>query len=72
MIKVIDMVENILKAFKSMLTENTWMDDESKEKALEKADYIKSQIGYPDVFDNEEYLNSNFNVSLKKYKRFFS
>ena len=64
------MTENIMSEFKIILEDLEWMDDESKEKALEKADYIKSQIGYPDVFDNEEYLNSNFNVSLKKYKRF--
>ena len=52
-----------MSEFKTILEDLTWMDDESKEKASEKADYIRPQIGYPDLYDDEEYLNSNYDVS---------
>ena len=56
------MTKMILAEFKVMLTENTWMDKESKKKAMEKANYIKPQIGYPDQYDNVTYVAQNFNV----------
>ena len=45
-----------------MLQENTWMDATSKAKAIEKANYIEPQIGYPDYFDNATYVKTNFYV----------
>lgn len=47
-----------------MLQENNWMDETSKAKAIEKANYIEPQIGYPDYFDNVTYVKTNFNVTI--------
>ena len=51
------MIENIRKEFKLIVGELDWMDKASKEKALEKADYIDAKIGYPDFTYNDTHLN---------------
>lgn len=56
------MTKMILAEFKTILKNLTWMDDESKQKAMEKVDFIGTQIGYPDSYDNPEYLDSNLVV----------
>ena len=56
------MTNNILNEFKVMLQENTWMDATSKAKAIEKANYIKTDIGYPDYYDNITFVKTKFNV----------
>lgn len=48
-----EMVDNIQEEFKIMLTEITWMDDETMAGANEKADTIRSEIGYAiELLDN--------------------
>ncbi|BAQ65602.1 M13 family metallopeptidase [Geminocystis sp. NIES-3709] len=42
------MVENIKAEFRLRLQENPWMSSETRQKALEKLDKMKSYIGYPD------------------------
>ncbi|CAF1051487.1 unnamed protein product [Adineta ricciae] len=42
-----EMISNIRNAFIEMVQNSTWMDDDSKEKAIEKARAIDEQIGYP-------------------------
>lgn len=56
---VIDMVEDVRHAFIVMLGEVTWMDDEVREKAIEKAEKIVVHVGY----SNELYEN----VELEEY-----
>jgi putative endopeptidase len=56
------MTRSILNEFKQMLNKNEWMDDISKQKAIEKANYIIPQIGYPDAYDDPIYVATNFNV----------
>lgn len=60
--KASTMTKSILAEFKDMLKDLTWMDEESKQKAREKADFIKPQIGYPDNYDSTKYLEMNYNV----------
>lgn len=43
-----EMVDNIQAEFKIMLTEITWMDEVTMEGAQEKADTIRSEIGFAD------------------------
>ena len=62
------MTNNILNEFKVMLQENTWMDATSRAKAIEKANYIKPQIGYPDYYDNATFISTNFNVIIVFHK----
>ena len=45
-----------------IIKESDWMDTASKVKALEKADYINKQVGYPDSFDDPNYIETNNNV----------
>lgn len=59
------MVENSLKAFKSMLRKNTWMDEESRSKALNKADFLEPQVAYPDYYFDLNYVANNFKVKKK-------
>lgn len=51
-----------------MIQENTWMDAQSKTKAIEKANYIKPQIGYPDFYDNASYVAQKYNVQKMNFK----
>jgi membrane metallo-endopeptidase-like protein 1 len=54
------MIENIRKEFKQILSEIDWMDQESKVKAQEKADYIDPKIGYPEFTYNDTHLNEMY------------
>ena len=55
--KASEMIENIRKEFKVIVSELKWMDGISKEKAKEKADFIEKKIGYPEFTYNDTYLN---------------
>uniref|UniRef100_A0AAY5JYJ0 Membrane metallo-endopeptidase-like 1 n=1 Tax=Esox lucius TaxID=8010 RepID=A0AAY5JYJ0_ESOLU len=62
-----DLISKIQEAYVETLEELSWMDDQSKQKAREKALAIKEHIGYPDhiLEDNnvkldEEYAYLNF------------
>ncbi|CAF0838473.1 unnamed protein product [Rotaria sordida] len=56
----LEMINNIRDAFIEMLQGSTWMDVESKTKAIEKAKSIDQHFGYPD------YLASDNNTKLDK------
>ncbi|KAG0716006.1 Neprilysin-11 [Chionoecetes opilio] len=55
-----EMVEDLRSAFKSLLEVNEWMDEETKPKAIEKADFITKSIGYPDWYGNETALEAYY------------
>lgn len=59
------MIENIRKEFKQILNEIDWMDNESKVKAQEKADYIDPKIGYPEFTYNDTHLNDMYKNVIK-------
>lgn len=61
------MTNNLLNELKIMIQENTWMDAQSKAKAIEKANYIKPQIAYPDYYDNVTFVQATFTVRLNFY-----
>lgn len=56
------MTNDILNEWKKTLREEKWLDEESRRNALEKADYIQLEIGYPDYYDNLSFINNNYNV----------
>ncbi|CAF0915040.1 unnamed protein product [Rotaria sp. Silwood1] len=56
----LEMINNIRNTFIEMLDESTWMDAESKVKAIEKAKSMDPHIGYP------EYLGSDNNTKLEE------
>lgn len=46
------MIHTIREAFNELLTENQWMDDETRAVAKEKADAMNERIGYPQLITN--------------------
>jgi len=64
LIKAKDMVENILSEFKSILKESDWMDEVSKQKAIEKATLIDIKIGYSERIYNNTKLNEQYKVNF--------
>lgn len=61
------MVEHIRTAFRNELSDIAWMDDATKEAALEKADFMNHFIGYPDWYTNTSALQEYYkDVSAMK------
>jgi predicted metalloendopeptidase len=48
------LVANIITAFGERIRNNTWMSEETKEKALEKLDLMSVKVGYPDTWKSYE------------------
>ncbi|XP_076036619.1 uncharacterized protein LOC143022352 [Oratosquilla oratoria] len=59
-----EMVEDLRSSFKDLLGKNEWMDDDTKPKAMEKAEAIKKFIAYPDWYGNASALAS-FHADLE-------
>lgn len=57
-----DLIKNVRTSFMSMLQAADWMDDDSKTKAIDKAQAIYENIGYPDyvVSDNTTQLEKMY------------
>ncbi len=58
------MVENILNEFKQILKESDWMDEQSKQKAIEKASLIDIKIGYSENIYNDSKLNEQYRINF--------
>lgn len=43
------MIGRIKKALDKMITNSNWMDNVTKQKAIQKSSQIKPMVGYPDV-----------------------
>ena len=43
-----EMIDNIISAFKSRIIELSWMNKQTKDKAIEKLEKINVKVGYPD------------------------
>ncbi|KAG9485744.1 hypothetical protein GDO78_008697 [Eleutherodactylus coqui] len=55
-----EVIEGIRWAFMDMLEkENDWMDEETKNKAKEKAKAVMAKVGYPGFLMNETYINED-------------
>ncbi|KAM4046811.1 phosphate-regulating neutral endopeptidase PHEX [Anomaloglossus baeobatrachus] len=55
-----EVIEGIRWAFMDMLEkENNWMDEETKNKAREKAKAVMAKVGYPGFLMNETYINED-------------
>ena len=71
------LVDNLLSAYEERIIQATWMNDSTKEKALEKLHAITRKIGYPDTWDNYEgiviqpdtYLKNLMNTRNYAYKK---
>jgi putative endopeptidase len=58
------LVDNLLAAYEERILHTVWMDDSTKEKALEKLHAITRKIGYPDKWDNYEGVVINTDTYL--------
>lgn len=67
---VLEMIAELKKAFNEQLNELDWMDEQTKEVAREKNEYISEKIGYPDEVLNITYLTQfykNLTVQTDDY-----
>lgn len=48
--RVLELVENLIKAYEVSIGELTWMGDETRAEALDKLSKFTPKIGYPDVW----------------------
>lgn len=68
--RAVKMVEDIRGAFIEMLHDVPWMDDETKQKAISKAQALTTHIGYPDELTNDtliEELYKDLEITQDEY-----
>jgi putative endopeptidase len=68
-----EMVANLKKAFRSRIENLTWMEPETKQKALEKLDVLDVQVGYHDEWLNYSELqvkNDSYVMNVLRAARF--
>ncbi|XP_022344014.2 neprilysin-1-like [Crassostrea virginica] len=69
--KADEMIENLRSAMKELLSKNQWMDQETIEKARQKADQIQPRIGYPLKVKNDTFLNDRYKEYVFKEDNYF-
>src|SRR5690606_39970075 len=71
-----EMVANVFEAFEARINDLTWMDPQTKKKAIEKIEKTTVKVGYPDVWKDYSSIEikvanqggSYFQISLIKGK----
>ncbi|MDE7245502.1 MAG: M13 family metallopeptidase [Oscillospiraceae bacterium] len=53
---VTQIINESIEAYRTMLTSEEWLSDETREKALEKLDHITLNVAYPDKWEDTEKL----------------
>ncbi|XP_067638908.1 neprilysin-1 isoform X2 [Eurosta solidaginis] len=56
----LEMIHTLREAFNELLTENDWMDDETRAVAREKANAMNERIGYPEILNNATELEKEY------------
>ncbi len=65
------MLQSIRTAFVDHMPEVTWMDEQTRAKAIDKADAIIQKIGYPDILADAGKLDEYYEkVRLRERKPF--
>ncbi len=59
--RMLELVDNLLKAYESSIRELDWMTDETKAQALDKLSKFTPKIGYPDVWKDYSSLEIDKN-----------
>ena len=68
-----EMVSNLKKAFMDRIRNLTWMEHETKKKALMKLDVLDAQVGYPDEWLNHSELevkNDSYVMNVLRASKF--
>lgn len=55
-----DLVRQIKHEFKNLLKSVDWMDEQTRQSAIEKADGVSDHIGYPDELLDDAELEKTF------------
>ncbi|MCH8135572.1 MAG: peptidase M13 [Proteobacteria bacterium] len=55
--RMLELVDNLVKAYEKSISELEWMTDETKAQALDKLSKFKAKVGYPDVWQDYTALN---------------
>lgn len=63
----LDMIKDLQESFNELLDDLDWMDEETKQVAKEKNDFISPKIGYPEQVMNDTYLEERY-VNLTYYR----
>ncbi|KAK6104828.1 Peptidase M13 family protein [Brugia pahangi] len=58
--EALKMIANLQEAFKELVDESDWMDEETKKVAIEKAVSMINNIGYPDFINNYTALDKHY------------
>lgn len=61
------MIRTIREAFNELLTENHWMDDETRTVAKKKADSMNERIGYPEFLKDPVELSTEYVMVRTSY-----
>jgi membrane metallo-endopeptidase-like protein 1 len=56
----LEMIEDLREAFREMLVNNEWMEEETRKYALEKINDMQSLIGFPDFLFNDTALDEYY------------
>ena len=65
----VENIVNVLKfTFEKRIQAQTWMSQETKDKAIEKLKTFKTKIGYPEKLEEYEWINFNMNDCYLKIK----
>jgi len=65
------MIRTIREAFNELLTENHWMDDETRAVAKKKADSMNERIGYPEFLKDSVELSMEYIMVITSYSLLF-
>lgn len=57
---VIEMVNDIKDAFKDILSKADWMDDDTKEYAIQKLNAVTAHVACPDELLNDDNVNESY------------
>ncbi|XP_049824588.1 endothelin-converting enzyme homolog isoform X3 [Aethina tumida] len=66
-----EMINNVRNAFKSNIKNLKWMDEETRKKAIEKADAISDMIGYPEFIKNVTKLDERYDKLVVRNDTYF-
>lgn len=67
--RMLELVDNLLKAYEISIKELTWMSDETKKEALDKLSKFTPKIGYPDKWKDYSQLNISESDLIGNIKR---
>lgn len=56
----LEMTHDIMRSFREILNNTSWIDDDTKRLAIQKVDAMMLRIGYPDFILNREALNERY------------